>query len=1295
MAARSRPTAALTRALVMALTLLLALPLGLATPVAAEEGSEEGSDASPEGSEVAVERFAGADRADTARLVAEDESPLAAGFAGRSVVLAREDDFPDGLAGSYVAGQLDAPLLLTQSDGLSSATEEALERLEPGQVVLMGGEAALSADLEEELDERFATRRVADDDRYGTAAQAAGLGGGERSATVLVASGLDFPDALVAGVAAAGERMPLLLATQDAVPEPTRERLEDLDPEEIVVVGGPAAIDEDVAEELEEHAPVTRLAGDDRQETARAVADWGLDERDWSPRQVALASGLDFPDALSVAPFAGQGFDGPAPLLLTAGDALDEDTAAWLDERDACTLAGVHLAGGEVAIPEAVEEQVRDAIEDDAPCEDEDPPELEILSPEDGEAVDALDAQLRIEGEAADDASGVDEITVEVMGEEAPVEVTEREAGVHRWHVDLTPQSSGEVEIAARATDRAGNEATERIEVDVDAPEDEQSVARPNVEVGSDRLEDALLEADDDQLRFDGEQVEAEELEPGTILALEATDVAPLGVLARIELVEDTGDEIVVETIPAGMVDAFAQVSIDVEDRVDPDQVAGGAVDDQDEPVEGSALGATAAQDEEGPTTVGESASVVSDPLTLTGALEGSVSYTLDPEIVFTLSIDDGWWFSRPEIEEFEFGVRGHESIAAEFAAELTAAESEEHERTLWDWELQRPIQVYPAGVPISISPRMELGLRQELEADAAAQASVSYERRATRALGLRYDGRTERWTQLEGRSPESIGPTVDIDVEGSYAAEVALQATASVSATGLVDSDWVSGPQVEPSATVEVALAHEGGIQATTRSGLEASWELGAEVGLEAGIAISLFSVDPPLFDEVDVGLEESFDLAYNPRTEIAADVFAPDPTDTIEIDGSPQRAEDGDPAVLGFEAAEGQRLSVGAAPDGDGCFGVEVRDEAWDQVTGEWTCAERGASLAFTVPDDGDHYLTVVADDTDVEVYLSESVEVEDAEGLTTVEAERPGQEIRLPFELEEAERFSVAASDIALPGFEDLADGSRLSARVTDSEDAALLSRTVVGDSTRLADTATFTGPAWASLQARRGTAGVRADVVVDGDQLGEIDVDGDPEEVDLPEPGTVAELDFEGSEGDRVTAEVDTSDFEGRVRVSVVDEDGDRVGSGLARSFARGDWLQHRVTLPRDGDYAVVVDPDDGVTGAGDLWLTSAEHASLSVGETTGLEIDRPGREVRYAIEVQDAITVSRDDEDADLGRVTLRLEDEAGDEVARGSMSSGRDRTLEPDQAGSHTLVVDPDAGETGGDTLSVQPAEED
>lgn len=200
-------------------------------------------------------------------------------------VLARADLFPDALGGSAL-GFGEAPLLFARSTGaLPAETAAELQRVvRPGSTVfLLGGTAALPANLDDELRQLgFEPQRLAGIGREGTASQVADIvvesygdeGGGPALGTVIVATGSNWPDAVAAGSIGARYGIPVLLTPTDLLHPNTAEALQRHAPERVLLIGGEAAINAQVAADIAAltDAQIDRLAGATRTGTAVAVA---------------------------------------------------------------------------------------------------------------------------------------------------------------------------------------------------------------------------------------------------------------------------------------------------------------------------------------------------------------------------------------------------------------------------------------------------------------------------------------------------------------------------------------------------------------------------------------------------------------------------------------------------------------------------------------------------------------------------------------------------------------------------------------------------------------------------------------------------------------------------------------------------------------------------------------------------------------------------------------------------------------------------------------------------------------
>jgi hypothetical protein len=253
-------------------------------------------------------------------------------------VLTRSDLFPDAQAGTPLAIDVDAPLLLSEPAALNPATEEEIVRVLPpgGTVYLLGGEVALSQAVEARIAELgFQTVRYGGENRYGT---------------VLLADGGDFPAAVVAGAASlaagGGTGMAAVLLTSGAdIPPETQAYLDARQTPPTLVAIGEAA--------RQAFPGVEGVGGADRFEMSIAVAERFFD----APQIIGLATGADFADALTGGAVIGRSDVGPGPMLLVDGQALPPVTADYVGANAGSIVAAV-IFGGEVAISLDVEEEV-------------------------------------------------------------------------------------------------------------------------------------------------------------------------------------------------------------------------------------------------------------------------------------------------------------------------------------------------------------------------------------------------------------------------------------------------------------------------------------------------------------------------------------------------------------------------------------------------------------------------------------------------------------------------------------------------------------------------------------------------------------------------------------------------------------------------------------------------------------------------------------------------------------------------------------------------------------------------
>ncbi|MGH9072287.1 MAG: cell wall-binding repeat-containing protein, partial [Acidimicrobiales bacterium] len=273
-------------------------------------GSTTGSGTSPSststssrpGSAVAS-RLSGPNRIATAIAVSMSSFPKSG--SAKAVVLARDDQFADALAGVPLAAAKSGPLLLTGSASLDPATKAEIQRVLPkgGTVYMLGGDAALAPSVATHLSGLgYVAVRLSGSTRFGTAVAIAGALG--NPSHVFEVTGTNFPDAISAGPAAIAVKGAILLTNGSNQDITTFNYLHAHTSDFRETVGGPAASADPGA---------VAVVGANRSETAAALAAKSFP----SPKVVGIATGLAFPDALSGGALIGS--EGGPMLLVTPG----------------------------------------------------------------------------------------------------------------------------------------------------------------------------------------------------------------------------------------------------------------------------------------------------------------------------------------------------------------------------------------------------------------------------------------------------------------------------------------------------------------------------------------------------------------------------------------------------------------------------------------------------------------------------------------------------------------------------------------------------------------------------------------------------------------------------------------------------------------------------------------------------------------------------------------------------------------------------------------------------------------
>lgn len=246
-----------------------------------------------------IDRFAGSDRYQTAIEMSKEAYP----GQHHTVYVASGTSFPDALALAPAVGVRNGPLLLNPQGTLRADVLAEIQRLNPSTVIIAGGTGVISATVASQIAATGASvQRLSGDTRYATSLRVIQefFEPGDDIEYLYLVTGRDFPDALSAGAAAAANGEPMLLVdgAVSSLPPATITRITQLDPEQVVLVGGTGVMSQSIRTQLVGLGfSVVRAAGDDRYLTSAAVTELGFDFR-LSPASY-WATGADFPDALA------------------------------------------------------------------------------------------------------------------------------------------------------------------------------------------------------------------------------------------------------------------------------------------------------------------------------------------------------------------------------------------------------------------------------------------------------------------------------------------------------------------------------------------------------------------------------------------------------------------------------------------------------------------------------------------------------------------------------------------------------------------------------------------------------------------------------------------------------------------------------------------------------------------------------------------------------------------------------------------------------------------------------------
>ncbi|AXU54673.1 TPA: cell wall-binding protein Cwp10 [Clostridioides difficile] len=197
-------------------------------------------------------------------------------------------------------------------------------------------------------------KKLKGDDRFETAIKISQIGW-TKSDTVVIVNGEDksMVDGLTATPLASVKNSPILLSSNEKLPQKTVEELKRLNPSKVVVIGGNNSMPNSVVEAIKavnSKISVQRIGGDTRYQTSINIAK-EIDKTN-NVSKLYIGAGNGEADSLSIASLAGKE---KTPIVLTQKDGVDNEAEQFIKSNK---VSNIYFIGGVEKISNKAIEQV-------------------------------------------------------------------------------------------------------------------------------------------------------------------------------------------------------------------------------------------------------------------------------------------------------------------------------------------------------------------------------------------------------------------------------------------------------------------------------------------------------------------------------------------------------------------------------------------------------------------------------------------------------------------------------------------------------------------------------------------------------------------------------------------------------------------------------------------------------------------------------------------------------------------------------------------------------------------------
>lgn len=298
--------------------------------------------------------------AGTTRISGENRYETAANVAStnwtssscKNAIIVSGESYADAVSASVLAKTLNAPILFTESESLDSNTQNALEKLKPENIYIIGGTGVVSQSVQNLLSDYNVTR-LSGENRYSTNLAVADklVELGVKANKVLVVGGQGFSDALSTAPIASAKNEILLLADNNENDMEGTAEFVSKNNSDVMVIGTENMVNSKIYNKL--NASNRLDGGKDRFETNLKILDYYKDNLKNNKMYVADIAGNSYADALVATALSGK-YSAPLVFTGTEGETGTINAIFYINSNADKYSTSINVVGGTGILPNSI-----------------------------------------------------------------------------------------------------------------------------------------------------------------------------------------------------------------------------------------------------------------------------------------------------------------------------------------------------------------------------------------------------------------------------------------------------------------------------------------------------------------------------------------------------------------------------------------------------------------------------------------------------------------------------------------------------------------------------------------------------------------------------------------------------------------------------------------------------------------------------------------------------------------------------------------------------------------------------